>query len=144
MDNFAENLKLFLEDNKISGSELGRRMGLSRQAISTVLSGKAAPTLTTIENIAKAIGVKAFYLLMRPEERARWDGLNSPSTIEKRLEALESHVFSKAEEPEPVDFLHKEGPSGYLLPEFEKLAEEIERELNVDPKEKRERKKGNG
>lgn len=73
MDIFSENVRALMKLKDIKGSQLGRIMGLSRQAINTLLSSKSAPTLTTVQRVATALNVPPFILLMTPQERAQWD-----------------------------------------------------------------------
>lgn len=53
---FKERLRLALELSGVSQSELARRVGVDRQAISNYLAGRLGnPTLETVESMALAL-----------------------------------------------------------------------------------------
>jgi transcriptional regulator with XRE-family HTH domain len=147
VEQFTKSLKLFLLTHFDGNmSQMARVTGIHRNQIDRYISGANSPNLETIDALAVALKISPFELLglenfmkQKPSEAQAtpsiWDAINK---IQKDIEALKSGETSKS------DFLVQEGPAGYLLPEFEKLAEEIERDLGAGPKEKRGRKKGNG
>lgn len=70
-------------------TELHKKTGLSRTVLKAYIDGKTEPGLGAIEKIADALEVPAFYLLMNPTERARWDSSASAPSLERRVTALE-------------------------------------------------------
>ena len=70
---FALNVNRVLADRQMSRAGLAKNLGITRQSLHSSLAGK--PTLEKVEEIAKALKVPPFYLLMPPAERARWDSL---------------------------------------------------------------------
>jgi len=57
------NLKLIRTKKNISQGDIARDLGVSRGFVSTIENGKTNPTLSTITNIAKALGVSTDELL---------------------------------------------------------------------------------
>ena len=51
-------LRKVMNNLGVSAAELGRRLGVSRQAVSTVLNGHTDITLTHLHAIADALGVR--------------------------------------------------------------------------------------
>lgn len=131
----------------LTQAQIATQLKVTPQAISDLLAGRHSPRLDKVDVISEALGVPTFYLLMSPEDRAKWDGINQTPPQENALwEAIKQiqidikEIKSGTSEP----FLAPQGPPGYLLPEFEKLAKEIELSQDADLKKKRERKRGNG
>ena len=56
MELHKTKIRLEMERNKWTPSELARRMGVSRQAVSKIFSGNGI-TLKTIDKIADALGL---------------------------------------------------------------------------------------
>jgi len=59
----AENMKKIRARKHMSQGDICRELGVDRAYISTIESGKQNPTLSTIERIAKALGVSVDELL---------------------------------------------------------------------------------
>lgn len=59
----AENMRKIRIRKKMSQGDICRALGVDRAYISNIESGKQNPTLSTIEKIAKALGVKIDELL---------------------------------------------------------------------------------
>lgn len=59
----AENMRKIRMRKKMSQGDICRALGVDRAYISNIESGKQNPTLSTIEKIAKALGVKIDELL---------------------------------------------------------------------------------
>lgn len=59
----AENMRKIRARKKMSQGDICRALGVDRAYISNIESGKQNPTLSTIEKIAKALGVKIDELL---------------------------------------------------------------------------------
>jgi len=57
------NLKRIRTKKAISQGDIARELGVSRGFVSTIENGKTNPTLSTISNIAKALGVSSDELL---------------------------------------------------------------------------------
>ena len=60
---FAERLKNAMEQANVSQSDLSRRTGASKAAISQYLSGKNTPNMERIAALANATGVTLDYLI---------------------------------------------------------------------------------
>lgn len=65
--------------------ELAERAGLSQSYLSMIESGKREPTLSSIEKVAKALGVPTPILLFLAAEKGELEGLDA-ETI-RRLSA---------------------------------------------------------
>jgi transcriptional regulator with XRE-family HTH domain len=59
----GENLKKLRIKKDISQIELARMLGVDRSFVSNIENGKNNPTLSTITNLAKALGVSTNELL---------------------------------------------------------------------------------
>ena len=59
----AQNMKRIRLAKQMSQGDICRKLGLDRAYVSNVESGKRNPTLSTIEKIAKALGVEVNELL---------------------------------------------------------------------------------
>lgn len=59
----AKNMRKIRTRKKMSQGDICRALGVDRAYISNIESGKQNPTLSTIEKIAKALGVKIDELL---------------------------------------------------------------------------------
>jgi len=60
---FAERLRKTLEANKISQSELARRIKMSQDSVNKYCTGKHEPSLDTLRLICKEIDETADYLI---------------------------------------------------------------------------------
>jgi len=56
---FGKNLKRVRQEKKMTQGDIVRATGIDRAYVSSLESGKQNPTLTTIDKIAKALGVSA-------------------------------------------------------------------------------------
>ena len=59
----GKNLKRIRTEKSITQGDIVRNLGVSRSFISNIENGKTNPTLSTITNIAKALGVSSDELL---------------------------------------------------------------------------------
>ena len=59
----GKNLKRIRTEKGITQGDIVRTLGVSRSFISNIENGKTNPTLSTITNIAKALGVSSDELL---------------------------------------------------------------------------------
>jgi transcriptional regulator with XRE-family HTH domain len=95
MATFASRLKQLCEEAELSGSELGRLVGLSKQAISSYATGGSSPNNETLGRLADVFRVSVDYLLGRTDERgpagvresATRYGLDRMSTLNERFSA---------------------------------------------------------
>lgn len=137
---FVKSVKGLLYSQKLSQTEFAQKLGVSRQTVSQFITGEHAPRLDKVEDIAKALDVPAFYLLMSEDERAIWDSKtkDNAAAIEERLAKLEYQLSALASKsPAPL-------PLGHSIPALEALAQEMQRVIGEPASEKHERKKGNG
>lgn len=63
MNKFAERIKESLKVNKISQSELARRINMSQSVVNNYCSGKREPTLDVLILICEALNETSDYLL---------------------------------------------------------------------------------
>lgn len=133
-ERLSQSIRGFIEQKKLKQAEVARQAGMSPQQLNDTLSGVDAK-FSTIEKIALALGVPTFYLLMSPQERAKWDEANrDQSAIERRFAAIEAKLSSlKA----PLD----ESPPS--LKDLAAHAQEMQRVIDAAPSKKYVRKKGN-
>lgn len=59
----GENLKKIRMEKGITQSSIARRLGVDRSFVSNIENGKTNPTLSTITNLAKSLGVATSELL---------------------------------------------------------------------------------
>ncbi|MGK2913985.1 MAG: helix-turn-helix domain-containing protein [Porticoccaceae bacterium] len=78
-------LKICRSAKRFSLDELAERAGLSQSYLSMIESGKREPTLSSIEKVAKALGVPTPILLFLAAEKGELEGLDA-ETI-RRLSA---------------------------------------------------------
>ena len=62
-EKLGKNLKRIRTGKKITQGDIVRTLGVSRSFISNIENGKTNPTLSTITNIAKALGVSVGELM---------------------------------------------------------------------------------
>ena len=60
---FAQRLRKSLQINKVSQSELARRINKSQSVVNNYCSGEREPSLEVLVLICKALGASADYLL---------------------------------------------------------------------------------
>jgi transcriptional regulator with XRE-family HTH domain len=93
----GKKLRLIRESKGLSQGDIERRSGLLRSYISRVEGGYTAPSLTTLEKFAKALGVEPYQLLFhnsgdpRPPRLPDQVGLTKPA---KKLLKLFDHMSS--------------------------------------------------
>ena len=63
MNKFQERLNKALQENKISQSELDRKIGMSKTIVNNYCSGKREPSLDALILICNALEESADYLL---------------------------------------------------------------------------------
>lgn len=73
----GERLKEIREDQRITQTELARRVGTSQSAISQIEAGDRKPSYVMLRNLARALDITVSYLLgdedvplLRPEDEA--------------------------------------------------------------------------
>lgn len=54
---FVERLKQIMEDRSLSRYKLGKITGITQASLSTIMSGKCAPSLSTIDKLCKGLGI---------------------------------------------------------------------------------------
>ena len=59
----GRNLKRIRAEKGMTQGDIVRKLGVSRSFVSNIESGKTNPTLSTITNLAKALGVSSDELL---------------------------------------------------------------------------------
>ncbi len=59
----GENLKKIRMEKDITQSSIARNLGVDRSFVSNIENGKTNPTLSTITNLAKSLGVTTSELL---------------------------------------------------------------------------------
>lgn len=79
-DLIARNLRRFRQERALSMSELARQAGLSKQTIAGIEAGHANPTVDTLEELARTLGVSIRALmselgseiLLQPSDGIQW------------------------------------------------------------------------
>ena len=71
---FAENLRKFLKEERMSQTEFAKRIGISAAGVNRYLKGTAVPTAPTLCKMIKVLGISADRLLGNAEtaERAKY------------------------------------------------------------------------
>lgn len=54
---FVERLRQIMEDRSLSRYKLGKITGITQASLSTIMSGKCAPSLSTIEKLCNGLGI---------------------------------------------------------------------------------------
>lgn len=57
----AENIRRYIEDNNMNQTAIGRKAGLTKQAMSSAMNGKRKLSADEYLNICKVLGVSADY-----------------------------------------------------------------------------------
>lgn len=65
---FRKNIKYYRFMKNYSQEQLGEKSGLSTHYISDIEQGKYSPTIPTIENISKALGIQPHLLFIENAE----------------------------------------------------------------------------
>ena len=63
LKNLGRNMHMLLYERKMTKSELGKRVGISQQMISQIVSGNRVPGTANLIRIANALGVTVDELL---------------------------------------------------------------------------------
>ncbi|MBV8125970.1 MAG: helix-turn-helix transcriptional regulator [Paucibacter sp.] len=79
-------LKICRSAKKLSLDELAERAGLSQSYLSMIESGKREPTLSSIDKVAKALGVPTPIILFLASDKGELQGLDEETT--NRLSAV--------------------------------------------------------
>jgi len=61
--NFPQRLAIALSNNNISSTDLAKRIGMSKQAVSTYTTGARSPKLPTVRLIAEILDVDDMWLM---------------------------------------------------------------------------------
>jgi HTH-type transcriptional regulator / antitoxin HipB len=67
----GEQLRALREAQRLSQSELARRMGSTQPAIARLEAGRVAPSLDTLDRAAAALGVELVVTFQQPPRRDR-------------------------------------------------------------------------
>ena len=67
----GEQLRALRELQRLSQSELARRMGSTQPAIARLEAGRVAPSLNTLDRAAAALGVELVITFQEPQRRDR-------------------------------------------------------------------------
>ena len=113
-------MKRLRKDRKIPMRVVSEKTGLSHSHLSRIETGKATPTLTTIEKIATALGTSAAALLATGARAGAADTEYLKRIVASNLrQAREGRGLSRQQLAEPIGF-YMEDPS--RLPRgFQKL-----------------------
>lgn len=60
---FAERLRVIMAKRDMSGAELARKIGVSRESASAWMRGKSQPSPKQVLKIVKAVGIEASWLV---------------------------------------------------------------------------------
>src|SRR5205814_9171448 len=77
----GKRLRVMREAEGLSQGDIERRSGLLRSYISRVEGGYTAPSLTTLEKFAKALGVEPYQLLFEGSGRPRFAKVPEPAAV---------------------------------------------------------------
>lgn len=88
LDSLVKSIEDLLAKKNMSQTDLASALGISRQSVSQMLNLRRAPNIATIIEVARALEVPAFYLLMTPEERALWDAKAAQNDPKARLQEM--------------------------------------------------------
>ena len=82
---FVEDVLRALEESNVSKSELGRRMGKSRQQINVLLDDEKKNnfTIETMAKVSTALGRKLFVRMLAPEEHIRIESKTVEQTVQR-------------------------------------------------------------
>jgi transcriptional regulator with XRE-family HTH domain len=64
-DNYSANLKRYLEAEEISTNSLANKSNISQKTIWVVQAGKSVPTVNTVQQISKALGIDSRMMLSK-------------------------------------------------------------------------------
>lgn len=77
----GERIRGLMAENKLSSVELAREIGVTPVSVSNILTGKSSPSIDNLIKIAKALNVKASFLLDEELEESTKDEIRNPSLI---------------------------------------------------------------
>ena len=63
---FRQNLQRYMDANGMSHNGTAKAAGVSQKTVWSVCSGRSVPTLNTAQRVAKAVGVDAAVLKIKP------------------------------------------------------------------------------
>ena len=96
------------KDRKIPMRVVSEKTGLSHSHLSRIETGKATPTLTTIEKIATALGTSAAALLATGARAGAADTEYLKRIVASNLrQAREGRGLSRQQLAEPIGFIHQ-------------------------------------
>ncbi len=84
----AKKLRLFRESKGLSQGDIERRSGLLRSYISRVEGGYTAPSVSTLEKFAKALGVEPYQFLYEGQGRPKLPRLPHHAVVPKAVKRL--------------------------------------------------------
>jgi transcriptional regulator with XRE-family HTH domain len=84
----GHRLRALRESKGLSQGDIERQSGLLRSYISRVEGGYTAPSLTTLEKFAKALGVKPYQVLFAREGRPVAPKVAGPAGLSKPAKRL--------------------------------------------------------
>lgn len=104
----GEKLKKIRTEKKLSLRELGKLAHISHSFIADIESGRSNPSLSTLEAIAKALGVPVNYFLSDKD-----DQLDTPSTADKITDSVSddpelAQFWNELKEREDLKLLFKQ------------------------------------
>ena len=92
--NISENLKYYMDLNKINNRELGEKIGVSESTVGKWLLMKSTPRMVTIEKLANLFGIKKSDLLE--------DHSDTPQGLKPKVESYLVPVFSSVSCENPL------------------------------------------
>lgn len=92
VDLLAEGIRLTLEAKEMTQTDFAKRLGVTRAAVSKILLSKRNPSLSSIGDIAKALNVPAFTLLMPEDDLKLWTAAKSAANNPAELHAAISEL----------------------------------------------------
>lgn len=66
---FVDQLKKIMEDRSLTRYKLGKITGITQASLSTIMSGKCAPSLSTIEKLCKGLGISVSDFFKMSDEK---------------------------------------------------------------------------
>ena len=127
---FSQILRALLTDNKLSGAELGRKIGVSKETISQYCKGNVEPKSGILIKLADYFGVSCDYLLTGVEHNDRKrqgqipayifinlynDARELLSKIHTRAELIEENLKQMKEFENELYMLLSKTKSRYIL-----------------------------
>lgn len=91
----ASKIKKARKDSKMSQKELGEALSVSDKAISSYESGRAIPTIPTVQKLAKITHKPVSYFVSTEEESTEYNVASLLKQIETNLEEVKKLLDSK-------------------------------------------------